>query len=331
MSFEILKYTNEYKRSWDEFIYNHSINGTFLQSREFLEYHPKERFMDCSIIFKKNNKLVAVCPACEIEEGGKKVFFSHKGSTYGGIVVCNEIYNANDLFQLLNEFEEYLRLNGFGKVVFKMTSELLVKRPMDLIDYYMYYFGYIGTKDLNLYVDYRSLKVNDLTCMLSKMKRRNVKKCIAEGCSFSELTDYNRIKEFYEVLCKNLIKYKTRPVHTLEELYDLKYNRFPERIKFYGVFYKEKIIAGSMVFEFGEHDCIHTQYLASDSDYNHLNAMSYLYYGLMVKYYNTKINKISWGITTEDSGKILNFGLVQHKEGFGSNYSVNSIYEKVLL
>ena len=41
----IIKYNSSLEHEWDEFI-NNSINGTFLQSRRFLNYHPEGRFVD---------------------------------------------------------------------------------------------------------------------------------------------------------------------------------------------------------------------------------------------------------------------------------------------
>ena len=84
---KIVKYESTYEDIWDSFITEKSCNGTFLQSRRFLNYHPEGRFADTSyLVFNDKQHLVAVCPACEIIEDGKKIFYSHSGSTYGGIV-----------------------------------------------------------------------------------------------------------------------------------------------------------------------------------------------------------------------------------------------------
>ena len=57
--FHFEKYNEKDEKKWDDFVMEKSINGTFLQTRRFLNYHPKDRFVDESIIIynKKNNIL----------------------------------------------------------------------------------------------------------------------------------------------------------------------------------------------------------------------------------------------------------------------------------
>lgn len=71
---EIIEYLPKYENKWDYFVENESMNGTFLQTRRFLLYHPEERFEDCSLLFEEKGNLVAVCPACVVKEEGKKYF-----------------------------------------------------------------------------------------------------------------------------------------------------------------------------------------------------------------------------------------------------------------
>ena len=88
------------------------INGTFLQTRRFLSYHPDGRFIDHSLLFyDTKGHLAAVCPACEIVEDGKKVFYSHKGSTFGGILIGIKDYKAEKVLALIRLLDEYVSKN----------------------------------------------------------------------------------------------------------------------------------------------------------------------------------------------------------------------------
>jgi hypothetical protein len=60
---------------WDDFIFNDSINGTFLQSRNFLQYHPKDRFNDFSLVVMNKEKVCALVPGCVIYKDNEKIFF----------------------------------------------------------------------------------------------------------------------------------------------------------------------------------------------------------------------------------------------------------------
>ena len=76
--FRFEKYEDSLEEQWDKFIAEKSINGTFLQSRRFFNYHPAGRFKDVSlVVYNEKNNIAALIPACELEQDGKKVFFSH--------------------------------------------------------------------------------------------------------------------------------------------------------------------------------------------------------------------------------------------------------------
>lgn len=45
---EIQSYDSQYEAMWDQFVLESTVNGTFLQTRRFLNYHPEGRFQDAS-------------------------------------------------------------------------------------------------------------------------------------------------------------------------------------------------------------------------------------------------------------------------------------------
>ena len=55
----LIKYEDNYEKAWDRFVLEESINGTFLQTRNFLNYHPTGRFEDNSLMFMKGNNIIA--------------------------------------------------------------------------------------------------------------------------------------------------------------------------------------------------------------------------------------------------------------------------------
>ena len=57
--FSIKCHTQEQEENWDSFVKQKSMNGTFLQTRKFINYHPKDRFKDCSLMIYKGNTLTA--------------------------------------------------------------------------------------------------------------------------------------------------------------------------------------------------------------------------------------------------------------------------------
>lgn len=327
MSLTIEKFNAKNDQEWDNFIEKNSINGTFLHSRKFLNYH-KDRFNDYSLMIKKGTNFVSLIPACEVIEDNKKIFYSHKGSTFGGIVVNNKFNNISHIDNVFSILEEYLKKQGFDKIILKNTSEIFYSGTTNLLEYFYFKYGYKSYDELSLYINlsnYSPIIENNF----SASKRRDLKYSLKYNLQFKVLETDNEVSDFYKVLVISLKKHNTSPVHSLEELLDFKNNRFNDIVKFYGVYYKENLIAGSMVFNFNN-KVFHTQYLASDSVYLNYYPMNFLNYNLIKEAYVNKFNFFSFGISTEDNGKILNTSLAQFKEGFGAMGSINRTYYKEL-
>jgi len=327
--YEIIEYNNEYEKTWDDFVENTSINGTFLQERRFLNYHPQGRFQDASLMVFYKGKLEAVIPACKQQNAEKKIFNSHAGSTYGGIVISRYLYKADKVLGLINEVEQYISKQKYTSILYKPTMNLLCNPKGDLLSYCLGYCGYKEYKELNIYVNYANYNP-DILSNLSKMKQRIIKKCEKTGVVVKEFDSKEEIKIFHDILTQNLKKYNKTPVHTVEELIDLKKNRLTKEIRFLGAYLDGKMIAGTMIFEFHKYKCAHTQYLAADPEYNKLSPMSYIYYKTAEFYYYCHFEKLSWGISTEDNGTKINMGLTTNKEEYGSEYNLVTIYEKEL-
>ena len=41
-----VEYSTDKSAEWDSFVLGQSVDGNFLQTRRFLSYHPKDKFVD---------------------------------------------------------------------------------------------------------------------------------------------------------------------------------------------------------------------------------------------------------------------------------------------
>ena len=220
----VKEYSEKYEKRWDLFIEKESVNGTFLHTRRFLNYHPQGRFKDCSyIVFDKGGNIDAVCPACEKTEDGKKIFLSHGGSTYGGLIFAERIYCTHKVIEIIDELESALK-GKFDKIVLKITPSVFAKEPSDLLEYALYFKGYERFEELNSYIDFSRYDDNILS-NFAQGKRTNVNNCLKRGLNTRLLTSDEEIGEFYDLLCETLVKYDRKPVHTIEELLEFKNGR----------------------------------------------------------------------------------------------------------
>ena len=112
-------------------------------------------------------------------------------------------------------------------------------------------------------------------------------------------------------------------MHSAAELALLK-SRFPNNIRLFGVIHEDRLIAASLVFDFGH--VVHTQYMASTDEGRVLGALDYLLIQLIEVTFSDKYY-LSFGISTEQHGQFLNEGLIRQKEGFGGRGMVHDFYE----
>lgn len=321
----IKRYDLSLRDKWEDFVLNKSYNGTILQSRIFLEYH-KDRFLDHSLVFLRGgNTIVAVCPACEEIDDGRKKFLSHKGSTFGGFVIGKEFNTITNAKEIVEVFNEYMKQNDFSYCLLKITGDVFCSNNNNLINYMLYRDGYGCYDELSFCIDIKNLKTDVVTNF--KSKTRNLyKSSLKNNLILKQSDDKNEIEELYKVLKRSLEKYDAKPVHRLEELYDLKDNRLKDKMRFYTVWHEGEIIGGSVVFIIN--NVFHTQYLCANPDFLYLKPMDFLDGSLIILSQQEKFDYFSFGISTENHGYYLNETLAKFKEGFGSGFYTNKTYYK---
>lgn len=325
---QVEPFSEQHKELWDEFVHKESLNGTFLHTRKFLNYHKPGKFEDTSLMVYKKNKLVAVCPACRITDGRENIFYSHFGSTFGGIIFGREIYCAKEMMELVAEVEKYIGTRGFNKIVMKLVPDIYCKTSMSLFEYVLNYQGYSNYVELNSYVD---LECDDTMIWqkIDRNKKRNIHKCEEQELWFHKLDSDDELGQFWQLLKINLGKHGLKPIHSLEDILEFHRYRLKDETIFYGVGLGREILAAGMMFFFDKVNILHAQNLSYDpfAERNY-SPITYLYYKIIMEAKKEGYSKITWGVSTEDHGKRLNMGLIRNKESYGSEYFLNATYYK---
>lgn len=321
----VIEYENTLESDWDDFVINESVNGNFLQTRRFLNYHPVDRFQDASLVFRKDDKIAAVIPANLVEAG--TVLLAHQGSTYGGLIVGKDFANTTNYKWIFEEMTAFFREKGYKKVELRMHNWLYspCEKKHELLDYFFQLYGFTVRSEVGFYIDLDNME-DDYVSNFEKLKRRKLNKAMKNGLEFRKLSSDREIEEYYGVLKDNMKKFQTVPVHTLSEWMDFKNSRLKDEISFYGVYKDSQMIAGSMVFNFCNHKVFHTQYLASRQEYLELCPNEFLYANLIRAALDEKYHYISYGTSSLEHGAVYNEGLGLYKEGFNTDTYLNRCY-----
>lgn len=330
MSYTILPYSAEYAENWDAFVMNHAMNGTFLQTRRFLSYHPEGRFQDASLMAFNGQELCAVIPAAVQTVDGRRMLRSHPGSTFGGLIIGPEMLRAPKLVELVADLDAYAIESGYEACEIKLTSDLFSTLPTDALQYALYHAGYTDEIEIAAYLPIAGISHEQLVADYSFNKRYDLKKCEKAGLAMRRIHTQEELKTFYDLLCVNLLKFDAKPVHTFEELLNFHDDRLKEEVVFLGVYEPEgRMVAGACLFYFAQANVLHTQYLATAPDVKKYVPSTYLYDSVVRTALEMGAKSVSFGTSTHDRGRVLNTGLIQNKEGYGSLHSLNRIYTKV--
>lgn len=322
----IERFEPEMGRRWDDFVLKKSANGTILQTRRFLSYHPEERFIDASLIVNKGTELVAVVPAAEMKKDNGKSLVSHPGSTFGGIVVSKDLLSAEAAIEVVGLVDEWVWANGYEECIFKITPATFCCSESSSLEYALQHSGYRPYGEISFIINLDNYQ-EPVERNFTARRRRDCRYGEKAGCLFRQLSSDEEIAAFYKVLEMSLEKFDAKPVHTLNELLNFKNERLKEECRFYGVFLGDELIAGSMVFLFGR-KAFHTQYLAANPDYLECYPMNYLDWNLIRVSKEEGFGLFSFGISTEEHGRIINLSLARFKDGFGGGHCINWTYTK---
>ena len=311
--FEIKRYSPEQQEAWDRYVVS-SKNATFLFYRRYMDYHA-ERFHDHSLMFFVGNRLHSILPAHE--EG--TAFCSHLGLTYGGLLMNQEV-TTSAVLTLFTELNDYLRKQGFTQVVYRTIPWIFHRLPAEEDLYAI--FWKCGARLKRRMAGTVIFMQENLPWRKDHRRRLND----AHEARLQVVRN-GSMAEFWEILEENLkLRFDASPVHTLQEMELLK-SRFPDKIIQYNAYQDDVIVGGITFYVMG--NVLHGQYSATNDIGKRTGAMEAIYEQVM--YHDFKdFQYLDFGTSNEDGGKILNEGLISHKEGYGGRTVTYDTYEWTL-
>jgi hypothetical protein len=326
--YEILPYSPELDQRFDHFVMQESANGTFLQTRRFLNYHPAGRFNEASFALQKSGTIVAYFPGVEKEQ----TFVSHAGSTFGGPIIAKPYYTGARLFEVLQEADQYLTAN-FKHSILKITPALFAEESPDMLEYVLEHLGYTRHTELS-----SQTPLSTGVDPLENCNRNQKRLWVAANKFIEELPEKDRwvyrpleteedIATFHKFLTISKEKHHVKPIHTLEDLLDLK-KRIPENLRFRGLFFGGRYVCGMLQFVFGKTKVLHDQNISPDESFTEFHHTTPMNLFALREAVQEGFRHFSWGISTENGGNFLNENLFHYKESFGALPCVNVRYEK---
>lgn len=306
--FSVCRYHPSQHTVWDSFV-NQAKNGLFLFRRDYMEYHA-ERFKDHSLCIFRDGDLFAVMPACE----RKGELQSHGGLTFGGIV-SDERMKTTYMIEAAEAIATYLKQQGFACWLYKSIPFIYSAIPTQEDDYALF----LRNASLS------RCEVSSAICGTHKLpfsqrRERCIRKAHRHGLEFCLSDDYHGFFSMLSILLKD--RHNTRPTHSHQEM-QLLAARFPENIVLWIAKQEGRMLAGVILYLHAR--VAHAQYIAASDEGKERGALDALFDHLLRNVYG-KYPYFDFGISTEDSGRQLNAGLITQKEEFGARAIVHNTW-----
>jgi len=305
----VVPYTPELKKQWDIFV-EQAKNGLFLFFRDYMDYHA-DRFVDASLMFYDGGKLFALLPA-SIHDG---VLSSHAGLTFGG-VLSDERMTVTGMLEVFERIVEHARTQRLQSFVYKAIPYPFCRLPAQEDLYALFRAGATLIRR-----DVSSVIKLGTRLEFSSRRRRGMNKAAKGRLSVSE---GGRLESFMPILAHALERHGVKPVHTLAEI-QLLQSRFPRNIRLFSALDTDsEMLAGILMYEYGR--VAHTQYIANSDEGRKQGALDLIVDHLANHYYPSKADYLSFGVSTEQDGRVLNTGLCTQKEEFGGRAVAHDFY-----
>lgn len=295
----IQPYTPALKNEWDNFV-SSAANATFLHLRDYMDYHA-DRFNDCSVMIRNGKgKLVALLPACFND----KTVYSHKGLTYGGLIVPRRHFPIPDTVEVFNLLANHFRAMGMKKLIYKPVPYIFTDYPSDADIFALHRMG-ATIKQCRL----SSAVPLDRPILFNETSRQlAAKNNLIYNVSSSPA-------EFWNLLTDVLSsRHDAKPVHSLAEM-DLLMNRFPDNIKLVEARNEQgALFCGSVLFITNK--TVHFQYIAVGEEGRETGAFQWLVKQIIDNECSGK-RFLDFGTSNSPETNCLDVGLINQKYGLG--------------
>lgn len=255
--------------------------------------------------------------ACVPAHVRQNAWYSHRGLTYGGIIISD--YNADVFKELLSAVEYFLKQENITQAEFNLSPPCYHPYHDDMVRVFAAAGYEVQREHINMHA------VLDETLVISSKKTAGYRNGKFDDLVFSTSAP---IAEFYQqVLVPSLrSRFNTTPIHTLEELSRLQFI-FPEQIVVHAVYDREEMIAG--VLYFIKNSIAKSQYAASTALGFKTRAMDFLYQESLKYFKSMDVTALDYGTIHGADGSISD-GMRRFKEELGARPTTVLRLEKTL-
>lgn len=299
---------------WDAFVAT-GINYCFYHDSAFNDYYRYKTAGTLKIAFEKDGDIIAALPGGIVGEN-KDTFAAPFSASFGGFCV-GAAAKLEDIFHVVELLDDFLREKGVKRVILRQPPVMYSAAPDERLSYTLLRYGYHhAVNDLTLYVTAEDTAASTFT--------RNVKKAAREGLSFRECADPGPVWDFIAAHKKK----RSIPFSVShEETVGLK-TMLKDRIRFFGVFLGETLVAAIIVYYLNEVAALGFNW-EQDYHYQALRPTDYMLYFTAEAVFHSGRRYFDLGNATGNGEP--NWGVARYKEKLSPRGALRTSWEKTLV
>ena len=314
MNVRLHRYSEQWRVVWEATVLE-SINGTFLHSRRYLDYHGP-RFDDASFLVELKGSIVGVIPLNVDAKSG--VATSHAGLSYGGVVHSGTL-TGNKMMSTLEQLFRELGKLGVVTLLYRSIPLHLQKTPAQDDEWCL-----LSAGARILRTDINSVMQLPREIPVASRKSRNLRR--GKGLEVREMESTKDLTAFYGILATNLwTRHKVDPVHSCDELRHL-VGTFADEMRLYVACDSTEVVSGVLIYRTAT--AWHSQYIASSHESNRSNGTDVVLERCIGDAEKDGARVFSLGVS--NVGGDLNTGLYTFKSEFGAAGILHRTYELAL-
>lgn len=309
MSLHIEPYTAQWKEKWDAFAQS-SRNGTIFHTRQFLAYHPADRFKDASLLFLDGETIVGILSAAVKDN----VLVAHPGASYGGLVTGTEtsVAETGEMLAMLLEYAKKQKYAGISML--RLPPASLQKKYAEDQQYWLYQQDFELTRcEMDGAIDLTDLTADQVLDSLTGKCRNMVRQAERAKIDVKLSNDFDAFWPVLEGVLQG--RHGTKPTHNVTEIKKL-HELLPQGFRVLGA-YQGKTMVGGIVLITIHDKALYTLYMAQEYAVQKDHPMHLLLVEAIKLAIKEKKRVLHLGVSTEDGGKKVNEGLFFFKESFG--------------
>lgn len=314
----IQAYAPQHAAEWNRFVAQ-SRNGVFLFDRGYMDYHA-DRFQDASVMVRDANRgrLMAVLPLHRVAGESGLTLISHGGLTFGGLVMDPKL-GGSAVLAIFEALIDHWQRQRVSRLVYRPVPHIYHRLPSEDD---LYALHRLGARLCGVQLS----STLDLTRDVPSSESR--KRLKARAARSGVWVRQANVSEFWPLLEDTLARrHGVKPVHAIDEMQRLadRFNEIKVRCALSAPNELGSLLAGTVLYAYD--GVMHTQYLAASEEGYQVGAMNALMEHCIQEARNRGMRWFSFGTSTTDGGRVLNDGLLRHKEQFGARSTVLQSYE----